>query len=278
MIRWPRKLVARDHREAYDLWATHFADPALMANRDAESTRRKLAHLAAELPLSKAARVLDVGPGDGALFRIVADRVAACRGIDPSPRAVERLRALFEGAPNVDFDVGAADRIPHPDDAFDVVVINSVLHCLRSVDEIERSLAELARVCRPDGLVFVGELPFRSELDRGVATHLARKLREYGVAAWLRLLVQVYAKPLLRGEPLLLYPATNLHVPASQLRVMARRLGMTSACRRHRETRRASATRNDYFLRFTSEAAAPFSAKTARSRSSKTGAPQRDLA
>jgi hypothetical protein len=29
-----RKLSARSHREAYDLWATHFDDPALMANRD----------------------------------------------------------------------------------------------------------------------------------------------------------------------------------------------------------------------------------------------------
>lgn len=87
-----RKRVARSHAEAYDLWAREFVDPALMANRDAETTRRKLERVAAGLPLEATTRVLDVGPGDGALFRHVAGRVAACCGVDPSDAAVAKLR------------------------------------------------------------------------------------------------------------------------------------------------------------------------------------------
>ena len=61
----PKKLIARDHREAYDLWATHFDDPALMANRDAKTTLRKLENLVRQLPLEQGSRVLDVGPSIG---------------------------------------------------------------------------------------------------------------------------------------------------------------------------------------------------------------------
>ena len=87
----PRRLVARSHREAYDLLATHYEDPALMANRDAETTRLKIARLAEQLPLTPEARVLDVGPGDGALFHLIGPRVASCLGVDPSANAVARL-------------------------------------------------------------------------------------------------------------------------------------------------------------------------------------------
>ena len=106
-----KKRVARDHREAYDLWATHFDDPALMANRDARTTLRKLEKLARQLPLEHGSRVLDVGPGDGALFRIIAARVRRCQGVDPSVNAVAKLNALFRDAPNVEFTVGSAEMV-----------------------------------------------------------------------------------------------------------------------------------------------------------------------
>lgn len=245
----PAKLVARDHRHVYDLIAEHFEDPALMANRDAETTRIKLERLVAQLPLEPESRVLDVGPGDGTLFRLIADRVASCLGVDPSETAVRRLGDLFGDVPGVEFALGASDRIPALDGSFDVVVVNSVLHVLPSVEDIERSLAELVRVCAPGGLVFVGELPFRSELGRGVLPHIARKLREYGPRTYLRLMYHVYLRPVLRGEPILLFPISNLHVPEEDFRAMCAPLGVTVECRRHREPARPSLTRNDYRLR-----------------------------
>lgn len=249
MSRVLRRLVAHSHAEAYDLWASRFDDPALMANRDAETTRRKLARVAAGLPLHPRARVLDVGPGDGALFREIAPRVEACWGVDPSPAAVAKLSGLFAEAPNVGFRIGSAEAIPFEDDAFDVVVVNSVLQML-SGEGIARALAELVRVGRPGGLVFVGELPFRSELSRGLLVHLGRKLREFGPRAFARTLAHTYLRPVLRGEPIVLYPASNRHLDEAELRALCAPLGVARVeCRRHRELARPSGTRNDYWLR-----------------------------
>lgn len=253
----PRKLVANSHQEAYDLWASEFDDPALMANRDAATTRRKLARVAESLALDPSSRVLDVGPGDGALFRHIAGRVATCWGVDPSAAAVEKLRGLFGDVPNVSFEIGSANTIPFPDDSFDVVVVNSVLQILMGLEEVERALGEMVRVCRPGGLVFVGELPFRSELSRGLLVHLGRKLREFGVRNFARTLVHTYLRPLLRGEPIVLYPATSLHATEETVRAMGERLGASVECRRHRELARPSTTRNDYWLTLFSDAAAP---------------------
>ena len=244
-----KKLIAKDHREAYDLWATHFDDPALMANRDAESTRRKIEQVARQLPLEQGSQVLDVGPGDGALFRIIAGRVRRCQGVDPSVNAVARLSSLFRDAPNVEFEVGSADALPYGDAEFDVVVINSVLQCLPSAAIVEKSLAEIVRVCRPGGTVFVGEMPFRSELSRGVLVQMVRKLQEYGPRVFSRLMYHVYIRPFLRGEGVVVYPASNLHFPEAAFEAMCRRLGVSVECRRHHELRRPSTTRNDYFLR-----------------------------
>ncbi len=248
----PKKLIAKDHREAYDLWATHFDDPALMANRDAETTRRKIEQVARQLPLEPGSQVLDVGPGDGALFRIIAGRVRRCCGVDPSDNAVKRLTSMFRNATNVEFAVGSADALPYGNAEFGVVVINSVLHCLPSAAAVEASLAELVRVCAPGGAIFVGEMPFRSELGHGILVHMARKLREYGPRAFLRLLYHVYARPFLRREPVVLYPASNLHFPQAEFEEMCRRVGAGVECRRHQELRRPSSTRNDYLLRLPS--------------------------
>jgi ubiquinone/menaquinone biosynthesis C-methylase UbiE len=244
-----RRLSAKDHQEAYDLWAKHFADPALMANRDAKTTLRKLEHVVAKLPIKRESVVLDVGPGDGTLFRILSETVARCCGVDPSVAAIEKLMNLQADLKNVEFAVGAADTIPYPGGTFDIVVINSVLQMLPSRDDVRRAMRELIRVCKPGGTIFVGELPFRSELAKGIIPHAARKLGEAGAANFLRLIWNIYVRPVLRGEPVLTYPATNLFVPESEFVVHCQELGLTTEVMRHQELRHPSATRNDYLLR-----------------------------
>jgi hypothetical protein len=169
--------------------------------------------------------------------------------VDPSVNAVARLNSLFRDAPNVEFAVGSADALPYGDAEFDVVVINSVLQCFPSAAVVEKSLAEIVRVSRSGGTIFVGEMPFRSELSRGVATHMARKLHEYGPRVFSRLIYHVYIRPLLRGEGVVLYPASNLHLPEADFEAICRRFGVSVECRRHQEPRRPSSTRNDYLLR-----------------------------
>ena len=61
-------------------------------------------------------------------------------------------------------------------------------------------------------------------------------------------MLHVYARPVLRGEPALLFPISNLHVPEDDFRAMCAPLGVAVECCRHREPRRPSLTRNDYLL------------------------------
>ena len=94
-------------------------------------------------------RALDVGCGPGALTGELVERLGAgavC-AIDPSDSFVAAARARF---PDVEVRSGAAERLPFPDDAFDVTLAQLVVHFM--ADPVV-GLAEMARVTRPGGVV-----------------------------------------------------------------------------------------------------------------------------
>ena len=69
------------------------------------------------------------------------------------------------------------------------------------------------------------------------------------MANTVRLLWNVYAKPVLRGEPILTYPATNIFMAADEFVALCESLGFVVEVARHQELRHPSMTRNDYLLR-----------------------------
>ncbi|MGO9741339.1 MAG: class I SAM-dependent methyltransferase [Roseiarcus sp.] len=104
----------------------------------------------------KGAGVLDVGCGDGLLACSEAKRGAQATGVDANPAmlAAARHRAE-EGVVAAAFLERRAERLPFPNDAFDVVCAVTVL-CF--VEEAGAALHEMARVLRPGGRLVVGEL------------------------------------------------------------------------------------------------------------------------
>ena len=94
-------------------------------------------------------RALDVGCGPGALTTQLVDRlgVGAVSAVDPSAPFVEALRAR---RPGVDVRSAVAESLPFPDDSFDLVLAQLVVHFM--ADPVS-GLAEMARVTRPGGLV-----------------------------------------------------------------------------------------------------------------------------
>jgi SAM-dependent methyltransferase len=90
-------------------------------------------------------KVLDAGCGDGVFARAIAAPVVI--GIDSSPAMVERACAR-----GVDARIARIESLPFDDAEFDVVVCNWTLYHL---PDVERGVAELARVLRPRGR-FVG--------------------------------------------------------------------------------------------------------------------------
>jgi len=115
---------------------------------------RRLAAAAADVSLGS--RALDVCTGTGDLAFELARRVGApgaVTGVDFSEQMLERARA--KGATNgssVDFQQADALELPFPDDAFDAA---TVAFGARNLADLDRGLAEMARVVRPGGTVVV---------------------------------------------------------------------------------------------------------------------------
>lgn len=96
--------------------------------------------------------VLDVGSGTGINLLEAAQWFFPTRalcGIDISPGMVEvaRLKAARLGIP-AQFTAGDAESLPYPDNSFDLVICNSVLHWFENRPV---AIREMTRVLRPGG-------------------------------------------------------------------------------------------------------------------------------
>jgi SAM-dependent methyltransferase len=89
-------------------------------------------------------RALDVGCGPGVLLAELARRLGADRvaGVDPSGPFVEAARAAVPGA---EVQVGAGERLPFEDGAFDVAMSQLVVNFM---DDAEAGVGEMRRVAR----------------------------------------------------------------------------------------------------------------------------------
>jgi len=100
-------------------------------------------------------RALDVATGTGDLAVELARRVAPggeVIGSDFSQGMLERARTK---APELTWEWGNALELPYPDDSFDAATVG---FGARNFSDLERGLAEMARVVRPGGRVVVLEI------------------------------------------------------------------------------------------------------------------------
>ncbi|GAB3742673.1 bifunctional 2-polyprenyl-6-hydroxyphenol methylase/3-demethylubiquinol 3-O-methyltransferase UbiG [Microlunatus parietis] len=94
--------------------------------------------------------VLDVGCGGGLLAEEFAALGCKVTGVDPSePSLAAARRHAAASGYVIDYRSGTGERLPLPDAAFDVVYCCDVLE---HVDDLDRVIAETARVLRPGGL------------------------------------------------------------------------------------------------------------------------------
>ena len=127
------------------------------------------------------ALVLDVGCGYGrTLDELYRAGWLSLIGVDFSEAMIERGRAAY---PHLDLRVKrSAEKIDMPDGGADAVILFAVLTCISSNEEQERMIAEIRRVLRPNGILYVNDFLLNTD-ERNVARYekFKDKYGEYGV-------------------------------------------------------------------------------------------------
>jgi ubiquinone/menaquinone biosynthesis C-methylase UbiE len=126
--------------------------PAVAAHARAqvEPLRERLRAFLA--PLRGDERVVDSGTGPGTLALAVAPLVGSVVGVDLVPELLDEARR--DAPENVTFVVGDVAALPFEDFSFDLACSRKTLH---HTSRPELALAELVRVTRPGGLIFVDD-------------------------------------------------------------------------------------------------------------------------
>jgi ubiquinone/menaquinone biosynthesis C-methylase UbiE len=104
-------------------------------------------------------RVIDAGCGGGRNLIYLMRMGCDVFGIDQNPSAVERVielaGALAPDLSNANFQTAPVEKMPFPDKHFDWVIRSAVLHFAESKDQFDQMVAEMWRVLKPGGKVFV---------------------------------------------------------------------------------------------------------------------------
>jgi len=130
--------------------------------------------------LPKEARILDYGCGYGRIVHELTD--AGWRntvGVDFSAEMIERGRRAY---PHLTLRHIEKTPIAEPDGAFDAATVFAVLTCIPDSDSQAALIAELRRLLRPGGLLYVSEYPLQDD-ERNRARYQTGATRHgvYGV-------------------------------------------------------------------------------------------------
>lgn len=102
--------------------------------------------------ISESDEVLECACGTGMLSTVIAPRCKKLVSTDFSEKMLEKTKKKCAGYANVELRKADILSLDEPDGSFDKVVAANVIHLL---DEPEKALSELARVCRQDGTLII---------------------------------------------------------------------------------------------------------------------------
>ena len=125
-------------------------------------------------------RILDYGCGYGRtcneLFNLGFKNVL---GVDSSPQMIERGRKEH---PHLNLQVLSHPYLEFADEAFDAIILFSVLTCIPTDEGQRRIMAEVSRLLCPGGVLSISDLPLQvDERNRGRYQKFAEKFGLYGV-------------------------------------------------------------------------------------------------
>jgi SAM-dependent methyltransferase len=123
-------------------------------------------------------RILDYGCGYGRVTNILRRHgFTSVEGVDTSPALIGRARA---SQPGTRFTLlSDPPRLPHADASVDAVMLFAVLTCVPTNEGQRELIAELHRVLRPGGLLYVSDIVLQDD-ERNLARY-QRFADDYGV-------------------------------------------------------------------------------------------------
>lgn len=130
----------------HNLWERHAVPYLVRLACGASSIERQRVKVIPPI----AGRVLEIGIGSGLnLPHYAPERVTEVVGVDPSPALLRDAAAVAAKLSlPVRLELGSAERLPVEDASVDAVVVT---YALCSVPDLDRALAEVRRVLRPEG-------------------------------------------------------------------------------------------------------------------------------
>ena len=131
--------------------------------------------------LDPGARILDYGCGYGRLAGELHQRgFEAVEGVDLSPGLITRAREQW---PGLRFSViDTPPELSYPDESFDAVLLFAVLTCIPTDAGQRELVAELRRLLRPGGLLYLSDMCVQDdERNRARYEVFAAKYGVYGV-------------------------------------------------------------------------------------------------
>ena len=100
-------------------------------------------------------KVLDAGCGNGRNLHWFLQNKIEIIGVDRDREAITRLKNKYPGLTADSFLVAEVNLLPFPDNCFDHILSSAVLHFARSTDHFLNMVAEMVRVLKPGGTLFV---------------------------------------------------------------------------------------------------------------------------
>jgi amino acid adenylation domain-containing protein len=194
-------------------WNSSYTGAPIPAGEMKEWVERTVARILSLKPK----RVLEIGCGTGLLLFRIAPQVESYRGTDLSQQALDHLRQQMDSSAGDYQGVTLSKQLA--DDfsgleagAYDTVILNSVVQYFPNVDYFVRVLEGAAKLVKPGGAIFLGDLRSLRLLD---AFHAAVQLHQ--------------ARPTLTVHELL----QRSRLEASQEKELVVDAGLFSALRSH---------------------------------------------
>jgi len=119
---------------------------------------------------SQEMKILDAGCGEGRNILYFLNNGYDVFGIDQNPDAIRMLHFIlgskYPNCPKENFSTGEVSATAFGDKSFDLVISSAVLHFAKDHDHFQQMFAEMIRVLKPQGQLFI-----RMASDIGLIGH-----------------------------------------------------------------------------------------------------------